>query len=151
MRDACEQPSLCEELRRHPFGAGALAQQLQGDIAVERRVAREVNVAERSAAHATDHDELCPPRPRLQRRRRPLLGRSGADAMKPRDRVNQLELFEQLEVVAGLSGADRRPVDVAAAGHRVGDVEQPLVGIHRAIGLLILHDASRLPAGAARG
>ena len=63
MRDAREQPSLGEELRRHRFGAGALAQQLQGDVAIERRVAREVDVAERSAAHATDHDELCPPRP----------------------------------------------------------------------------------------
>ena len=152
MRDAREQPPFGEELRRHRFGAGALAQELQSDIAVERRVAREVDVAERSAAHATDHDELCPPRPRLQRSRGTLrLRRSGADAMKARDGVNQLELFEQLEVVAGVGGARERPVDVAAAGHRVGDVEQPLVGIHRAIGLLILHDASRLPAGAARG
>ena len=89
MRDAGEQPSLGEDLRRHGFGAGALAQQLQGDVAVERRVAREVDVAERSAAHATDHDELCPPRPRFQRSRRTLrLRRSGADPMKARDGVN---------------------------------------------------------------
>ena len=112
MANPCEQAALAKNGRRTiRAGTGAGGNQLEGRLAVQPRIPRAIDLAERATADALDQPQ---PPPIL---RRLTVGRSRRGGgwrqmpMKIRDRAQQAQFLEELDVFRGRAALQGRPVD----------------------------------------
>ncbi len=101
-------------------------QQLEGDLAVEFRVPRSVDLAEGPAADRFEHAELTPrlSRPSIVGGRAPRFRKA---TMEVGERGEDLQRRNEAEVVSAVGGFHRRPVDGGTIEDRSGKIVQPSI------------------------